>query len=125
MTSQDVNAYLREITGQDFTAKDFRTWAGTVLAAVALQQFEQFATTKEARSNILRAVEAVAKMLGNTPAICRRCYVHPVVLDSYLAGATISTLNQESKAALRTGSPRAQARGSRRDDASATEAGVQ
>lgn len=103
VTSQDVNAYLREITDQEFTAKDFRTWAGTVLAAVALQQFEEFATTKEARSNILRAVEAVAKILGNTPAICRRCYVHPVVLDSYLAGATISTLNQESKAALRRG----------------------
>jgi DNA topoisomerase-1 len=101
VTSQDVNAYLREITGQEFTAKDFRTWAGTVLAAVALQQFEEFATTKEARSNILRAVEAVAKMLGNTPAICRRCYVHPVVLDSYLAGATISTLNQQSKATLK------------------------
>ncbi len=102
VTSQDVNAYLRAISGQDFTAKDFRTWAGTVLAAVALQQFEEFATTKEARRNIVQAVEAVAKMLGNTPTVCRRCYVHPVVLDSYLAGATISTLNQESKTALRT-----------------------
>ena len=101
VTSQDVNAYLREITGQEFTAKDFRTWAGTVLAAVALQQFEEFTSGKQAKSNILRAVEAVAKMLGNTPAICRRCYVHPVVLDSYLAGATISTVRQETATTLR------------------------
>jgi DNA topoisomerase-1 len=101
VTSQDVNAYLREVTGQEFTAKDFRTWAGTVLAAVALQQFEECTSSKQAKSNILRAVEAVAKMLGNTPAICRRCYVHPVVLDSYLAGATISTVRQETAATLR------------------------
>jgi DNA topoisomerase-1 len=101
VTSQDVNEYLREISGQEFTAKDFRTWAGTVLAAVALQQFEGFTSSKQAKSNILRAVEAVAKMLGNTPAICRRCYVHPVVLESYLAGATISTVQQETAATLR------------------------
>lgn len=101
VTSQDVNDYLREITGQDFTAKDFRTWAGTVLAAVALREFEAYATAKQAKKNIVRAVEAVAGMLGNTPAVCRRCYVHPAVLDSYLEGTTIATLAQEATRALK------------------------
>jgi DNA topoisomerase-1 len=101
VTSQDVNEYLREITGQDFTAKDFRTWAGTVLAAVALKEFEPFATNTQAKKNIVRAVEAVSSMLGNTPSVCRKCYIHPAVLDSYLAGTTISTLAQESGRALR------------------------
>lgn len=101
VTSQDVNDYLREITGQDFTAKDFRTWAGTVLAAVALRELEEFATAKEAKKNIVRAVESVASLLGNTPAVCRRCYVHPTVLDSYLEGTTIATLAQETKRALK------------------------
>src|SRR5690606_17176101 len=64
VTSDDVNAYLRELAGEDFTAKDFRTWAGTVLAAIALKEFEQFASSREAKRNITRAVEAVAKMLG-------------------------------------------------------------
>ena len=100
ITSQDVNGYLREIAGQDFTAKDFRTWAGTVLAAVALREFQEFTNAKEAKKNIVRAVEAVAGMLGNTPAICRRCYVHPTVLDSYLNGTTIATLAQETHRAL-------------------------
>ncbi|MHA3770078.1 DNA topoisomerase IB [Verrucomicrobiota bacterium sgz303538] len=100
VSSQDVNAYVREITEQDFTAKDFRTWAGTVLAAVALREFEDFSTTKQAKKNIVRAVEGVAGMLGNTPAVCRRCYVHPAVLESYLDGTTIATLAQESTRAL-------------------------
>ncbi|HEY5812816.1 MAG TPA: hypothetical protein VIT23_09205, partial [Terrimicrobiaceae bacterium] len=82
ITSTDVNEYLREISGSDFTAKDFRTWAGTVLAARALQEFEQFASETEAKRNLLHAVEAVARMLGNTPAICRRCYVHPVIFNT-------------------------------------------
>lgn len=101
ITSQDVNSYLREIADQDFTAKDFRTWAGTVLAAVALKEFEEYTTAKEAKKNIVRAVEAVAGMLGNTPAICRRCYVHPTILDSYLEGSTIATLAQESTRVLK------------------------
>ena len=90
--SADVNAYLQEITGRDFTAKDFRTWAGTVLAACALQEFESFDSRAEARRNIVSAVERVAKRLGNTPTICRKCYIHPTVLDAYLEGALLSAL---------------------------------
>ncbi len=92
--SQDVNAYLREIAGEDFTAKDFRTWAGTVLAAIALREFEEVTHEAQAKKNILSAIEAVAKMLGNTPAVCRKCYIHPEVLDSYLVGETIATIRQ-------------------------------
>jgi DNA topoisomerase-1 len=101
VTSDDVNAYLREIAGDEFSAKDFRTWAGTVLAAIALREFEQFTSAKQAKSNIVRAVEAVAKMLGNTPTVCRRCYIHPEVLDGYIAGQTIATLRQSAEQRLR------------------------
>jgi len=87
--SGDVNAYLREISGEDFTAKDFRTWAGTVLCALALAEVREFGSVREARRNINRAIVQVAARLGNTPAISRKCYVHPVVLDAYLQGATI------------------------------------
>ncbi|HVM45820.1 MAG TPA: DNA topoisomerase IB, partial [Candidatus Thermoplasmatota archaeon] len=75
--SADVNEYLRDITGEDFTAKDFRTWAGTVLAAVALQEVATYETKAEAKRNVTAAIERVAKRLGNTPAVCRKCYVHP------------------------------------------------
>jgi DNA topoisomerase-1 len=92
--SQEVNSYLRDISGEDFTAKDFRTWAGTVLAAIALREFEAVAHATQAKKNVLTAIESVARMLGNTPAVCRKCYVHPEVLDSYLAGDTIATIQQ-------------------------------
>ncbi|MBC8120956.1 MAG: DNA topoisomerase IB [Gemmatimonadaceae bacterium] len=92
--SADVNAYLQESTGQDFTAKDFRTWAGTVLAALALQEFEAFDSQTQAKKNIVQAIETVAERLGNTPSICRKCYVHPAVIDSYLDGSMIQTLKQ-------------------------------
>ena len=94
VSSGDVNAYLHEIVGQDFTAKDFRTWAGTVLAAEALQEFEKFSSGREARRNMGRAIEAVAGMLGNTPAICRRSYIHPVILDSYMDGTLVDQLRR-------------------------------
>lgn len=94
VTSSDVNSYLREVTGLPFTAKDFRTWAGTVLAAQALQEFERFRSGAEAKRNMLRAIEAVAAMLGNTPAICRRSYIHPVILDTYLEGALVEQLRR-------------------------------
>ena len=84
--SSDVNDYLRAITGEDYTAKDFRTWSGTVLAALALQEFEKFDSEAQAKKNIVRAIESVAEKLGNTPSVCRKCYVHPVVLDAYLDG---------------------------------------
>lgn len=92
--SQDVNEYLHEIMGEQFTAKDFRTWAGTVLAAIALRELTGFQSQKEAKGNVVRAIESVSKMLGNTPTICRRCYVHPQVLEGYLEGATIATIAQ-------------------------------
>ena len=94
VTSEDVNSYLREITGEEYSAKDFRTWAGTVLAAIALRQFEGAVKGRQAKKNIVTAVEAVARMLGNTPAVCKKCYIHPEVLNSYLAGQTIETVKQ-------------------------------
>ena len=98
--SADVNEYLREMSGQDFTAKDFRTWAGTLLAALALQEFESFDSQAQCKKNIVRAIEDVAKQLGNTPAICRKCYVHPAVLDAYPDGLTLSTFQQRTQRAL-------------------------
>jgi DNA topoisomerase-1 len=84
--SEDVNQYLREVAGDDFTAKDFRTWAGTVLAAGELRGMPAFRSKTEAKRNVVRAVDAVAGVLGNTRDVCRRCYVHPAVLDGYLNG---------------------------------------
>jgi len=90
ITSQDVNEYLREITGEGFTAKDFRTWAGTVLAAIALSTAGAFATKRQAKANVKNAIEAVAKILGNTPAVCRECYIHPAVVEAYFKGNSIN-----------------------------------
>lgn len=84
--SGDVNAYLREIGGADFTAKDFRTWAGTVLAGTSLLGMGEFATAAQAKRNIVAAIEFTAARLGNTPAICRKCYVHPEIFTGYLDG---------------------------------------
>jgi DNA topoisomerase-1 len=98
VTSQDVNDYLRETAGADFTAKDFRTWGGTVLAAIALSRQEEFQTKKEAKSNIKTAICAVADLLGNTPAVCRKCYVHPDIVEAYLKRTRIAGLNGEGKA---------------------------
>ena len=95
--SADVNAYLREVTGDDFTAKDFRTWAGTVLAALALAEVRAFGTAREAKRNVVRAIERVASRLGNTPAICRKSYVHPEVLNAYLDGVTIAALKTRTE----------------------------
>lgn len=89
VTSSDVNAYLREITGEDFTAKDFRTWAGTVLAALALRELESFDSDAAAKRNVRAAIESVAGRLGNTPTICRKCYIHPQILDCYLEGGLL------------------------------------
>lgn len=101
VTSGDVNAYLREATGADFTAKDFRTWAGTVLAAMALREFESFDSASAAKRNVTRAIEQVATRLGNTPSVCRKSYVHPEVLDAYLEGGLLASLKQEVEAELR------------------------
>ncbi len=98
--SGDVNDYLQEITGEPFTAKDFRTWAGTVLAAMALQEYDGDVSATQAKKNVVRAVEAVAERLGNTPSICRKCYVHPAVIDAYLDGTLLETLRQRVDAEL-------------------------
>jgi DNA topoisomerase-1 len=103
VTSGDVNAYLREITGQEITAKDFRTWAGTVLAALALQEFETFDSGAKAKKNVHAAIERVASRLGNTPTICRKCYVHPEVVDAYLSGSLMLEIKEEVEAELRGG----------------------
>ena len=101
--SADVNEYLREVAGKGFTAKDFRTWAGTVLACDMLQEFESFQSQTEAKKNVVQAIKEVAARLGNTPSVCRKCYVHPAVLDSYMSGAMIKTVrrqvNEESSGA--------------------------
>jgi DNA topoisomerase-1 len=94
--SGDANGYLREITGEDFTAKDFRTWAGTVLAAIALQEFESVDSAAQAKKNVVRAIESVARRLGNTPTVCRKCYIHPAVIASYLDGTMLATLQRET-----------------------------
>ncbi|MET0741859.1 MAG: DNA topoisomerase IB [Microvirga sp.] len=101
VTSADVNAYLREISGRDITAKDFRTWAGTVLAAMALSAFEAFDTQAKAKKNVRAAIESVASRLGNTPTICRKCYVHPEVFTTYLEGALLIEVRDEVEATLR------------------------
>jgi len=105
VTSADVNAYLREITGRDITAKDFRTWAGTVLAALALSEFEEFDSEAMAKKNIRSAIETVAARLGNTPAICRKCYVHPEVFSTYLDGGLLLEIREEVEAELRENLP--------------------
>ena len=85
VTSSDINAYLHEVTAGDFTAKDYRTWAGSSLALSALRELPWESAT-DARQHIVEMVKRIAKELGNTPAVCRKCYIHPAVLDSYLLG---------------------------------------
>ena len=101
ITSADLNEYLRDIAGDEVTAKDFRTWAGTVLAALALAEFEAFDSKAAAQRNLRQAIEHVARQLGNTPTICRKCYIHPEILSCYLEGTLIDTLQQRIKQALR------------------------
>jgi DNA topoisomerase-1 len=86
ITSTDVNEYLRDLTGREVTAKDFRTWAGTVLAANLLQESSPADSATAAKRQVRAALQQVAARLGNTVAICRKCYVHPAVLDAYAAG---------------------------------------
>ena len=98
--SEDVNDYLQRITGQPFTAKDFRTWAGTILAAIALGKMEEVDSQTLAKKNIVTAIEAVAGLLGNTVAICRKCYIHPAVPTSYLEGTLARTLRVKADAQI-------------------------
>lgn len=92
--SGDVNDYLRQITGQDFTAKDFRTWAGTVLAARELAELGPFRNKKDEKSKTCEAIKRVAHRLGNRPATCRKYYIHPVVLEAYTDGSLFGVMQQ-------------------------------
>jgi len=98
--AEDVNAYLQEVTGADITAKDFRTWAGTMLVAEALRSMGPAETKREAEKNIVAAVDKTAKALGNTRSVCRKYYIHPVLIQAYLEGAVLPPLPE------RTWSPR-------------------
>ncbi len=95
--SDNVNAYLHQITGQEFTAKDFRTWAGTVTATCALQDLGEYESQTHAKKNIVHAIEVASKHLGNTPAICRKSYVHPEIIDAYLNGSLLKALQQDDE----------------------------
>jgi DNA topoisomerase-1 len=100
--SGDVNDYIKEISGEEFTAKDFRTWAGTLLAVAALSEVGAWTTQRQAKSNILRAIDQVAEQLNNTRAVCRKYYVHPAVVESYLGGTMMERLQQNgTKAAAK------------------------
>lgn len=100
VTSTDVNAYLRDIAGEGVTAKDFRTWGGTVLAALALAGMQAEEGDRPLKANVRRAIESVAAQLGNTPAICRKCYVHPEVLEGYMSRALMLEIAGEVDDAL-------------------------
>jgi len=93
--SSDVNGYIQKISNADFTAKDFRTWSGTVLAAQALQEFTDAENITQAKKNVVAAIESVAKQLGNTRAICRKCYVHPDIINAYLDGSLVKNLSKQ------------------------------
>ena len=92
--SADVNEYLREISSQEFTAKDFRTWAGSLLACMALRELAGFASETEARRNVVQSIKQVAARLGNTPSVCRKCYVHPAVLECYMCGGMLEAMKK-------------------------------
>jgi DNA topoisomerase I len=101
VTSLDVNAYLREICGEDITAKDFRTWHGTVMAAIALDELRSIDPEAPTKRNIRAAIERVASRLGNTPTICRKCYVHPEIVNTYVEGSLLLEVKQKAEAELR------------------------
>lgn len=100
ITSDDVNGYLQDATGEEITAKDFRTWAATNLAALALAEMELFDTHVKQKRAVVEAVEHVAKKLGNTPAICRKCYIHPAVFEGYLDGSLAEGLKMRAYTVL-------------------------
>ena len=103
VSSDDVNEYLREIAGQDISAKDFRTWGGTMLAAVELRRRGEAASRRETERNIIAAIDAVAERLGNTRAVCRKYYVHPALIDAYRMGETVPETPAGRKARQRRG----------------------
>src|SRR5580700_4519288 len=96
--SGDVNEYVRATTGAEFSAKDFRTWGGTVLAAAALGCLDPFDSVAQARKNVVEVVRRVSRRLGNTPSVCRKCYIHPAVLDGYLEGQRVILRKKRNRA---------------------------
>ena len=103
--SADVNEYLRQIGEQDFTAKDFRTWSGTVLAYAALGELDAFESETEAKKNVVQAIKTAAARLGNTVSVCRKCYVHPAVLECYLSGTMVKIPNNSGARKIAKTSP--------------------
>lgn len=99
--SSHINSYIRAACGQSFSAKDFRTWAGTVLAAAALKQFKKIDSKAAVKRQIRDAIETVAKKLGNTPTICKKCYIHPEIFNFHLAGKTLTTVSAKIKTKLK------------------------
>ncbi len=97
----DLNRYVKEAMGPEFSVKDFRTWAGTVAAAVALAELGPAATQKQLKKNVVQAVKRVAEELGNTPTVCRSCYIHPVLFERYAAGITLSAFRKRAERRLR------------------------
>jgi DNA topoisomerase-1 len=100
VSSSDVNAYLKTLTGADFTAKDYRTWAGSALALAVLREL-QWESESDAKRHVVEMVKNVAKQLGNTPAVCRKCYIHPAVLDGFLLGALADLPRPRARKGLR------------------------
>ncbi len=103
--AEDVNAYLQDITGQEITAKDFRTWAGTMLVAEALRKTGPANTKREAERNIVAAVDLTAKRLGNTRSVCRKYYIHPALIEAYLEGSVLPPLPERQWSARKTHGP--------------------
>lgn len=103
----DINEYLRRITGRQVTAKDFRTWAGTTLAAAALRELGGFTSEKQAKAKIVSAIDQISQRLGNTRAVCRKYYVHPVILEAYMEGITIPPTPSDVRPLRSSGSPAA------------------
>ena len=103
----DINEYLRRITGRQVTAKDFRTWAGTTLAAAALRELGGFTSEKQAKAKIVAAIDQISQRLGNTRAVCRKYYIHPVILEAYMEGITIPPTPSDVRPLRASGSPAA------------------
>jgi DNA topoisomerase-1 len=98
---RDVNDYIKAAAGAEFSAKDFRTWGGTLLAAIELAEEGKAEDERQAKRNLVQAVRRVAERLGNTPAVCRNCYIHPAVLDSYLAGQTLTEFRRKVERSIK------------------------
>ena len=101
VSSHDVNSYLQTLTGADFTAKDYRTWAGSALALAVLREL-QWESEAEAKRHVVEMVKSVSRQLGNTPAVCRKCYIHPAVVERFLLGALAELPRPRVRKGLRT-----------------------